>query len=668
MVRRIPDKDIAAIRERTRIEEIVGEYVALKPGGVDSMVGLSPFKDEKTPSFHVRPQRGYYHCFSSGEGGDVYSFLMKMEHISFVEAVEQLAERIGYTITYEGGSPQQDRDRGTRARIVAANAAAAEFYAAQLLTPEAAPAREFLAAKGFDKQLATDFGCGYAPAGWDSLTQALRRQGFELAELEAAGLAKKSSRGSYIDQFHRRLLWPIRNSANEVVGFGARKLFDDDKMGKYMNTRETMLYKKAQVLFGIDRARKEIAKTRQAVIVEGYTDVMAMHAAGIRTAVATCGTAFGPDHMTLLRRLMLDDNHFRGQIIYTFDGDEAGKKAALRAFEGDQQFAGKSFVAVAPRGQDPNDLRLASGDAALRDLIASRVPMFEFAIRAMLEDYDLDTAEGRVDALRTTVPVVAKIRDAALRDDYARQLAGWVGWEDPGQVLRRVREESRKPRSAPAGRGLSRRRPSLDDGRGGDSRARGGGAPTGDPAGSAEPSGSVEPDAPRMILPEARDAALWPQREALKAALQEPALAGPLFDSLPAETFRHPAYVAVAEAMEAAGGAASGLAGADWIEAVIAAMPAAAAAQGLRRLVGELATEAIPVVPERLPEFVEGVIARVQETWVSQQIAVLRGQVQRMNPATEEAEYRALFGDLIALESYRRALLEKATGATEDMA
>lgn len=648
VARRIPDKDIAAIRERARIEEVVGEYVALKPGGVDSLKGLSPFKDEKTPSFHVRPQHGYYHCFSTGEGGDVFSFLMKMEHITFVEAVEQLADRIGYTINYEGqDSGAGGPDRGARARIVAANAAAQKFYADQLGTDEAQVARDFLASKGFDRAAAEEFGCGYAPSGWDTMTQALRRQGFAYEDLEAARLSRKSSRGSYIDWFHRRILWPIRNSAGEVVGFGARKLFDDDKMGKYMNTSDSLVYKKSQVLFGIDLARKEIAKQRQAVIVEGYTDVMAMHAAGIKTAVATCGTAFGPDHMTLLRRLLLDDSHFRGQIIYTFDGDEAGKAAAMRAFAGDQQFAGKSFVAIAPGGMDPNDLRQNSGDSALRDLIASRVPMFEFAIRTMLESHDLDTAEGRVDALRETVPVVGQINDAALRDDYARQLAGWVGWDDPGQVLRRVREESRKPRSAQGSRPQRRMRAVSDDG------------------GDASPDAAA---APRMLLPDRRDPSLWPQREALKAAVQEPALAGPLFDSLPSETFRHPAYRALAEAMMNAGGTAQGKAGVEWIDAIIAAMTPSAAAQGLRSLVGELATEEIPASPDRLPMFVEGVIARVQETWVSQQIAVLRGTVQRMNPQTEPDEYAAAFGDLIALESYRRGLLERASGATQDMA
>ncbi|MBB1025955.1 MULTISPECIES: DNA primase, partial [unclassified Dietzia] len=421
MAGRIPEQDIAAIRERTRIEEIVGEYVALKPGGADSMKGLSPFKDEKTPSFHVRPQHGYFHCFSTGEGGDVFAFLMKMEHISFVEAVEQLADRIGYRISYEGGGQVIQRDRGTRSRLVQANAAAQQFYAERLREDaEAETARAFLLDRGFDLSHAETFGCGYAPAGWDTMSKHLMRQGFEPKELESAGLSKTSSRGTLIDRFHRRLLWPIRNLAGEVIGFGARKLFEDDTLGKYMNTPETMLYKKSQVLFGLDLAKRDIASQRRAVVVEGYTDVMAMHAAGVTTAVAACGTAFGEDHLSTLRRLMLDDNYFRGEIIYTFDGDEAGKKAAMRAFSGDQQFSGRTFVAVAPAGQDPCDLRQNKGDAAVRDLISTRVPMFEFAIRSMLGEYDLDHAEGRVEALRRTVPVVADIRDSALRDEYAR--------------------------------------------------------------------------------------------------------------------------------------------------------------------------------------------------------------------------------------------------------
>ncbi|WP_216694917.1 DNA primase [Dietzia psychralcaliphila] len=668
MAGRIPEQDIAAIRERTRIEEVVGEYVALKPGGADSMKGLSPFKDEKTPSFHVRPQHGYFHCFSTGEGGDVFAFLMKMEHISFVEAVEQLADRIGYRISYEGGGQVIQRDRGTRSRLVQANAAAQQFYAERLhQDPEAETARAFLTDRGFDLTHAERFGCGYAPAGWDTMSKHLMRQGFEPKELEAAGLSKTSSRGSLIDQFHRRLLWPIRNLAGEVIGFGARKLFEDDNLGKYMNTRDSMLYKKSQVLFGLDLAKRDIASQRRAVVVEGYTDVMAMHAAGVTTAVAACGTAFGEDHLSTLRRLMLDDNYFRGEIIYTFDGDDAGKKAAMRAFSGDQQFSGRTFVAVAPAGQDPCDIRQKKGDAAVRDLISARVPMFEFAIRSMLEEYDLDHAEGRVEALRQTVPVVADIRDSALRDEYARQLAGWVGWDDPATVLRRVREEARKRgRARSAGPGPRGRGPG---GPGGgprplrDRAERGGGRTDDDEAGAR--AEHQAPAAPTGVpLPSAADPVLWPQREALKAALQYPGLAGPLFDSLPSECYTHPAYARIADALSAAGGCASGKSGANWVSEVSTGLED----DGLQRLVGLMAVETLRVAEDALPRYVSGVLARLQEVWVSGQIADLKSKVQRMSPAADPEGYSALFGDLVALEEYRRGLLEQAVGATPDIA
>ena len=675
MAGRIPEQDIAAIRERTRIEEIVGEYVALKPAGADSLKGLSPFKDEKTPSFHVRPQHGYFHCFSTGEGGDVFAFLMKMEHIGFVEAVEQLADRIGYRISYEGGGQVVQRDRGTRSRLAQANAAAQKFYAERLAQdPEAETARTFLTDRGFDMAQAQHFGCGYAPAGWDTMSKHLMRQGFEPKELEAAGLSKTSSRGTLIDRFHRRLLWPIRNLAGEVIGFGARKLFEDDTLGKYMNTPETMLYKKSQVLFGLDLAKREIASQRRAVVVEGYTDVMAMHAAGVTTAVAACGTAFGEDHLSTLRRLMLDDNYFRGEIIYTFDGDEAGKKAALRAFSGDQQFSGRTFVAVAPPGLDPCDLRQTKGDAAVRDLVSARVPMFEFAIRSMLEDYDLDHAEGRVEALRRTVPVVADIRDSSLRDEYARQLAGWVGWDDPATLVRRVREESRKKgraRSAGAGPGPRRRGPGGPGGgarpgwdaaeRAGGGRGRGG--YDDDEVGGGDAPRT--PEVPKGVpIPAPGDPVLWPQREAVKAALQYPGLAGPLFDSLPDECYTHPAYAAIAEALSRAGGCSAGKSGVNWVSEVSQGLED----EGLRRLVGVLAVETLRVSEEALPRYISGVLARLQEVWVSGQIADLKSKVQRMSPAEDPEGYSALFGDLVALEEYRRGLLEQAVGATPDIA
>ncbi len=633
---RIPDRDIAAIREQVNIEDLVGEYVQLRRAGADSLKGLCPFHDEKSPSFHVRPNHGHFHCFGCGEGGDAYAFLQKIEHVSFVEAVELLADRVGYTVTYSGASTTNvQRDRGSRSRLLAANAAAQEFYAAALRSDEAAPARQYLTERHFDAEAAARFGCGFAPSGWDSLTKHLLRKGFEFKELETAGLSREGRRGP-MDRFHRRLLWPIRGSGGEVIGFGARRIFDDDPMeAKYVNTPETVLYKKSAVLFGLDLARRDIAKAHRAVVVEGYTDVMAMHLAGEVTAVASCGTAFGDGHLALLRRLMMDDNWYRGELIFVFDGDAAGQAAALKAFDGDQQVAGKSFVAIASDGMDPCDLRLKAGDSALRDLVARRIPMFEFAVRSLIPDGDVldNDPQAQVDALRRCVPLVARIRDYALRDEYARRLAGWTGWRDEGQVLSRVREEAGK-------RGMPER-----------ARRRGAQADAGPP----RPRDAATPAVDR---PDPADPTLWPQREALKSALQYPALAGPVFDSLAAETFAHPGYAAVRVSIEAAGGTSAGMAGAQWIEAVREQTDSPLAAG----LVNELGAEAINADEESLPRYIGGVLARLQEVWIGRQIAEVKSKLQRMSPVEQGDEYHALFGDLVAMEGYRRGLLEQASG------
>ncbi|ETW21352.1 DNA primase [Mycobacterium gastri] len=635
---RISDRDIAAIRDGARIDDVVGDYVQLRRAGADSLRGLCPFHNEKSPSFHVRPNHGHFHCFGCGEGGDVYAFIQKIEHVSFVEAVELLADRIGYTISYTGAATSVQRDRGSRSRLIAANAAAAEFYAAALESDEAAPARDYLTQRNFDAEAARRFGCGFAPSGWDSLTKHLQRKGFEFKELEAAGLSRQGRHGP-MDRFHRRLLWPIRSSAGEVIGFGARRLFDDDPMeAKYVNTPETLLYKKSSVMFGIDLAKRDIAKGHQAVVVEGYTDVMAMHLAGVTTAVASCGTAFGDEHLAMLRRLMMDDSFFRGELIYVFDGDAAGRAAALKALDGEQNLAGQSFVAVAPDGMDPCDLRLASGDAALRDLVARRTPLFEFAIRSALAETDLNSAEGRVAALRRCVPMVGQIKDPMLRDEYARQLAGWVGWDDVAQVVDRVRSQARTVKTP---------------GRGG--LGAPGSKATRRPGQQPADAPSAEPAAAR---PDPREPTLWPQREALKSALQYPALAGPVFDTLTVESFTHPGYAAVRAAIEAAGGTSAGVTGAQWMD-MVARQTTSPLTTGL---INELAVEAIAVDDDKLPRYIGGVLARLQEVWMGRQIAEVKSKLQRMSPIEQGDEYHALFGDLVAMEAYRRSLLEQASG------
>ncbi|MEU4015596.1 DNA primase [Microbacterium sp. NPDC028030] len=437
---RILQADVDEVKARTNIADIIGERVALKSAGVGSLKGLCPFHDEKSPSFHVRQQVGYYHCFGCGESGDVYSFLREMDHVSFTEAVERLAGRIGYTLHYEDGGSAPETSG--RSRLYAANTAAAEFFRAQLLTADAEAGRRFLGERGFDAGAAAHFGVGFAPRGWDGMLKALSAQGFTREELSTAGLVSTGQRGVY-DRFRGRLVWPIRDVSGQTIGFGARKLFDDDNGPKYLNTPETPIYKKAQVLYGLDLAKRDIARgdPRRVVVVEGYTDVMACHLAGLTTAIATCGTAFGTEHIKVLRRVMGDDNA-SGEVVFTFDGDEAGQKAALRAFTEDDRFNAQTFVAVAPDGLDPCDLRLQRGDAAVRGLMDTKQPMFEFAIDRKLGGFDLSTVEGRVGALRAAAPIVAEIRDQLLRPGYERVLARRLGM-DPTEVRSEVERAAR---------------------------------------------------------------------------------------------------------------------------------------------------------------------------------------------------------------------------------
>ncbi|MBN9644253.1 DNA primase [Corynebacterium mendelii] len=622
---RIPEQDIAAIREQTPIEDVVGEYVQLKPAGADSLKGLSPFKSEKTPSFHVRPQRGYYHCFSTGQGGDVFKFLMEVEHLTFPEAVEYCADKIGYRINYEGGGTGRREEPGTRKRLMEAGKAAHAFYRKQLETPEAGPARHFLTDRGFSQDDAYTFECGYAPGGWDTLTKHLLRKGFSVQELEAAGLVSMGRKGP-IDRFHRRLLWPIKSVTGDVIGFGARKLFDDDRLGKYMNTPETMLYKKSKVLFGLDVAKKHIAASHRAVIVEGYTDVMAMHAAGVPEAVAACGTAFGDEHLQMLRRLMLDDSFFRGEIIYTFDGDEAGQKAAMRAFEGNQNFTGQSYVSVAPDGLDPCDLRLQRGNEAVRDLVARRVPILEFVVRSLISSFDLGHPDGRLTALKRVVPVLGQVRDETLRNQYARLLCGWIGWPDESEVLRLVSRAAQTPQK-------TRRQPVK-----------------------RSPIGETTPGQPHNALPmpDRKNPRLLPEREAIKLALQYPSLVGVSFDELADDHFTDPAYRALHKAIAAAGGAAQATPGAGYIDDVAAGIGDLIG----KTLVSELTVEQIHCPEHTLQAYASSIIARLEEAHVGNLIALKKGQLQRMRPDDDPAAYEALFATIISLEQKRRELTD----------
>jgi DNA primase len=621
----IKREDIDEVRQRTDIKEVVDGYVTLKVAGLGSYKGLCPFHDERSPSFTVRPQVGRYHCFGCGEDGDVISFVQKLDHTSFHEAVEKLAARIGFELRYEdGGSGPNREEVGRRQRLLDAHKVADEFFRAQLLTPGATEGRNFLHGRGFDRAAAETFGVGYAPQGWDSLLKHLRGRGYTDAELKLTGMFSEGGRGIY-DRFRGRLIWPIRDIAGDTIGFGARKLYEDDQGPKYLNTPETTLYKKSQVLYGIDLAKRSIAKDRQLVVVEGYTDVMACHLAGIPTAVATCGTAFGTEHIKIARRLLSDDGT-GGEVIFTFDGDAAGQKAALRAFEEDQRFVAQTYVAVEPTGADPCDLRQTRGDAAVRELIGSRRPLFEFAIRAALKRHNLDTVEGRVAALRESAPVVAQIRDAGIRPAYTRELAGWLGMsvEEVGGAV-----------AAAAKRGAQ-------------------GTPQNSAPGvAALPASGVLPSFNR---PDPRDPVASMERQALEVALQEPAmLGGGIWERFAAVRFATPAYQAIHDAIRATG---HGFIGdpVQWVEKLRQEVP-----EPLQPLVSELAVVPLPAnTAEGVLKYCRDILARLFELQITRVKAEKMGQLQRLDAGAHPEEFQRLNRELMMLEMERRSLRSDA--------
>jgi len=649
---RIRDEDIELVRSRSPIAEVVGEYLQLRSAGGGSLKGLCPFHEEKTPSFNVTPARGLWYCFSCAEGGDVIAFVRKIDSLGFTEAVERLAARAGIELRYEQGGHVPGQEQSRRRRLIEAHRAAADFYAQQILTPTARPAREFLSSRGFEMADAERFGVGYAPDDWEMTTRHLLGRGFTEEELLTGGLAGRGRHG-LTDKFRGRLIWPIRDLSGDVIAFGARKLAAEDNGPKYLNTPETPIFKKSSVLYGADLAKRDIAHRRQAVIVEGYTDVMACHLAGVSTAVATSGTSFGEGHIAILRRLLMDDSQLRGEVVFTFDGDDAGRRAAVRAFGMEERFVTQTFVAVQPDGLDPCDLRLKEGDAAIRDLVARRQPLYEFAVRAALGDYDLESAEGRIGALDAAARIVAKIKDHALRKVYAIKVDRWLGLMDEDLVLKRIAEHipGRPGRDDSA----RTRRPGRESGQvpGGKDRH----------AGQDRHPGQDTPGPGRQAALAGYDHAdpvINLERQVLKLALQRPALLGPAFDSMGPDAFTAPQHRAVRELIAGCGGVATAGPVREWIDSVLRAAPNDTARMFLTRLAVE-SVEAPGADAEPDARFAEDVLTKIEELAVSRQIIAVKARLQRMNPV-EQADYNRIFGDLVALEQRRKLLLERGGG------
>lgn len=604
MAGRINDEDIAAVRERSRIEDVVGGYVALRNAGGGSLKGLCPFHDEKTPSFQVTPSRGFYYCFGCGEGGDVITFLQRQQNLSFVEAVQVLADRAGIVLRIEDDGTGPGQPPGMRKRLLEANEAAQEFYASQLESPEAVSARQFLHGRGFEKEAALHFSIGYAPRHGAALRQTLKGKGFGDEVLKAAGLIRDSGR----DFFTGRVLWPIRDSAQAVLGFGARRLYDDDRLpAKYINTPESPVYKKSTVLYGLDLARREIGRKSQAVVVEGYTDVMAAHLSGVETAVASCGTAFGEDHGRLLQRLMGTHDGLHGEVIFTFDGDKAGQAAALKVFKGDQNFITQTYVAIEPTGLDPCDLRLQGGEAAVRELVARRIPLYRFVMANIAKSYDLDRADGRLAAAREGAELVGAIRDQSLVNQYLRELAGVLGM-DLDDVRR---EASRAPKRTQAAEIVDA-----------------------DPAPRLHDPGWPNPDDPTLRL----------ERDTLKLMLQHPLTFDASWNGIEAGDFHHPGYAAVFRLLS------SVEFGENWTDR----LRAQAGNELVEQLLVALLVEPLLREPDETYSLTH--TSRLQLARITRQISDLKSKLQRTDPVKDPAGHRSQFAELTALEMRRKQL------------
>lgn len=439
MAGRIRDEDVAAVNERTDIVKLVSGYLTLKKAGHDRFVGLCPFHTEKTPSFGVSPSKGLYHCFGCGKGGDAIGFLRDVEHLEFAEAVERLAKEAGVALRYEGDTPAERRVASKRQALVRANEAAFELYHRTLLeAKEGEEARRYLETRGIDREVAAEFEIGYAPAYPDFLLRRLVKS-LSAELLVEAGLALKDQEGNVRDRFRRRITFPVHDLSGKAVGIGARILPGGREDGpKYLNSPETPVYRKAEVLYNLQRAKASATRSGEVFLVEGYTDVIAMVRAGVTNTVATCGTALGEGHFRLASR-------FAQRMVLAFDSDDAGARAAERAFEFVERFPVQPVVLILPEGLDPADFVDQHGGETLRELAAGAVPLVEYMVRRTVGRHDLSTIEGQSAAVAAAVPLLEQLGDPVRQSEYAHLLAELAGVSEGSVVLKLERQLSGRP-------------------------------------------------------------------------------------------------------------------------------------------------------------------------------------------------------------------------------
>nr|WP_304352620.1 DNA primase [Bifidobacterium catenulatum] len=683
-------EDIEKVRATADLYDIVSATVSLKPSGTGTYVGLCPFHDEKTPSFSVRPALGVWHCFGCGLGGDVFGYIEHQENVDFRDAVELLADKYHIELRYDQSSAKKEHTGSKRARLLEANEAAQEFFVSQLMTKDALAARKLLDGRNFSQADCQRFGCGYAPQGWDNLVRYLAGKGFTQQEMLDAGLARQGQHGVY-DYFRGRVTWPIRDSTGRTLGFGARKLYEDDSIGaKYINTPDTALYRKNQVLYGIDMAKAAIVKKRQVVIVEGYTDVMAMHLAGVDTAIATCGTAFGAEHAKIVRRLIADDSlgavqligplkvdgqQLSSRIVFTFDGDAAGQKAAIHAFGLDAAFSTQAFVAVADDNLDPCDLRIKRGNEAVRALIANAEPLYDFVIKTAIGRFDTTYVTGQMGAVKAVAPLIAQIRDRSLLDLYSRKAVRQIG-VDLDIMQREVRDARRKLNVRDEDAYAPKRRFAANAAAAAEPRMDQGANPYANPSAR---KALEHRDAAEQSYYRIDDAVFICEQQFMATLIQVPlAVDSTLFASLTLSSFMTPVFRTLFQAIAAAGGLPS----ADTPQGLWMHNLTKAGGPMLESVINELAVMQLPLPPsdadtERASQqsqeinvqlrkptdderrYASELIIRLLDTGIMRKIGADKRRMAQLPDGAEKIE---LLGQITKLETLRKDLQARVFG------
>ena len=683
-------EDIEKVRATADLYDIVSATVSLKPSGTGTYVGLCPFHDEKTPSFSVRPALGVWHCFGCGLGGDVFGYIEHQENVDFRDAVELLADKYHIELRYDQSSAKKEHTGSKRARLLEANEAAQEFFVSQLMTKDALAARKLLDGRNFSQADCQRFGCGYAPQGWDNLVRYLAGKGFTQQEMLDAGLARQGQHGVY-DYFRGRVTWPIRDSTGRALGFGARKLYEDDSIGaKYINTPDTALYRKNQVLYGIDMAKAAIVKKRQVVIVEGYTDVMAMHLAGVDTAIATCGTAFGAEHAKIVRRLIADDSlgavqligplkvdgqQLSSRIVFTFDGDAAGQKAAIHAFGLDAAFSTQAFVAVADDNLDPCDLRIKRGNEAVRALIANAEPLYDFVIKTAIGRFDTTYATGQMGAVKAVAPLIAQIRDRSLLDLYSRKAVRQIG-VDLDIMQREVRDARRKLNVRDEDAYAPKRRFAANAAAAAEPRMDQGANPYANPSAR---KALEHRDAAEQSYYRIDDAVFICEQQFMATLIQVPLAVDPtLFASLTLSSFMTPVFRTLFQAIAAAGGLPS----TDTPQGLWMHNLTKAGGPMLESVINELAVMQLPLPPsdadtERASQqsqeinvqlrkptdderrYASELIIRLLDTGIMRKIGADKRRMAQLPDGAEKIE---LLGQITKLETLRKDLQARVFG------